>query len=666
MKIVLFLAVTGLSVTLGGPAAAQPARGGEPPATQAPDRVAEAYEQFLRAHLFQQDENTESAIAAYKRAMALDPTAGDIPADLAALYLRENRATEAMAAAEGSLKMSPKNREAHRVLGTLYASLASGAPETPRDGGREAARENLTRAIHHLEQAIEPPLPSPDANVRAMLARLYVAATSYDKAITLLADLVKQEPGWQDGPMLLTEAYSAAGRGAEAVAWLEEAAPDNPQLYGTLADFYGRERRWAQSAAAYERALKRSPRSFDLRVRMASSLLNAGSRADVIKARDALREALAMRGTEERALYLLSQAERRAGELESAETTARRLIAQNSKNPRGYLALAEALEEQRRFQPLVDALTPAITTFRSAADGAFAQSMLLPHLGFAYQELGQYDKAIATFEEARKVAPNDPSLVGYLIQAQLAANNFTVAAELARAARAENPTDLRLARLEAQALRRGGKVDEGIAILEQLTRGQNSEPAAHIALAQAYVDANRGSQAVKVLQDAQVKFPEETTITFELGAVLDRQKKFAESESVFRQLIARDPENAAALNYLGYMLADRGERLDESVRYLKRALAIDPENGSFLDSIGWAYFKNGQIDLALENLKRAADQLLTNSVVQDHYGDALFKAGRLDEAIEAWNRALSGDGDSVDRSDIDRKIRSARQKLPKR
>jgi hypothetical protein len=42
------------------------------------------------------------------------------------------------------------------------------------------------------------------------------------------------------------------------------------------------------------------------------------------------------------------------------------------------------------------------------------------------------------------------------------------------------------------------------------------------------------------------------------------------------------------------------------------------------------------------------------------------KLGRLDDAIAAWTRALSGDGDSIERSDIDRKIRAARQKLPKR
>ena len=52
--------------------------------------------------------------------------------------------------------------------------------------------------------------------------------------------------------------------------------------------------------------------------------------------------------------------------------------------------------------------------------------------------------------------------------------------------------------------------------------------------------------------------------------------------------------------------------------------------------------------------------------MQEHYGDVLAKMGRYDEAIAAWTRALAGDGDSVDRGDIDKKIRAARQKLPKR
>jgi tetratricopeptide (TPR) repeat protein len=373
-----------------------------------------------------------------------------------------------------------------------------------------------------------------------------------------------------------------------------------------------------------------------------------------------------MRGTDEGALYLLSAAERMTGDSAAAEFAARRLISQNGRNPQGYAALAEALDDQRKYQQIVDALAPAVSSLRGTNNSTAALRRLLPPLGFAYQELGQHDKAIAAFDEVRKASPNDQSFVGYLIQAHMLAKNYNTAADLAHAAREKTPDDLRLARLESQALRRAGKVDQGLAVLEELARRADAGAATHVSLAQAYVDANRGAQAIRTLQQAQLKFPDETAITFELGAALDKQKKYSESEAVFRQLIAREPDNAPALNYLGYMLAERGERLGESVEFIKRALAIEPENGSYLDSIGWAYFKDGKAQLALEHLQKAAEQLQTNSVIQDHYGEVLFKLGRFDDAIGAWNKALAGDGDAIDRSGIDRKIRSARQKLPKR
>jgi tetratricopeptide (TPR) repeat protein len=292
--------------------------------------------------------------------------------------------------------------------------------------------------------------------------------------------------------------------------------------------------------------------------------------------------------------------------------------------------------------------------------------MLLPHLGYAHQELGQYDQALAAFDEAHRLSPTDALVTGYWIDANISAKKYGAAVELARQARAENPKDLTLARLEAQALRLDGKPDEGVAVLEDALKGHADEPAAYVALAQIYQDAMRGPQAIKLLQDAQVKFPAATSIAFELGAVFDKQKNFAGAETVFRQVLAREPDNAGALNYLGYMLAERGERLDESVGYLKKALEQEPDNGSFLDSLGWAYFKAGKLDLAEENLRRAADQLKINSVIQEHYGQLLFKVGRFEDAIAAWNRALAGDGASIDRADIDRKIRDARQKLNKR
>jgi tetratricopeptide (TPR) repeat protein len=650
MRIVVLAAV--LSVSLPHAVAAQTV------SRQAPN-VAEAYAQFLLGHHLEEDDDVAGAVAAYKRAMALDPTAADITAQLAALYLRENKVQDAMSTAEQALKVAPANSEANRVLGIVYAALAEAS-----SGKNGKTDENLAQAIQHLERALEHPQGIPDPNLRATLARAYLNRGDFDKAIPLLSDLVKQEPGWDDGPVLLAEAYAGAGRTKDAIAWLEE--QNDPRLMPALGDFYEREQRWSDAANAYQRALQRSPRNAELKTRYASALLKTGERDDIGKARDVLTEVVAAR-PDVQSLYLLSQAQRRLGDSKGAEASARRAITQNSKNPWGYYALAEALEERREYQAVVTELAPIVAELRAKpTENAMASSLLLPHLGFAYQELGQYDKAIASFEEARKLAPKDPAISSYLIEANIAAKKYAAAADLARAALADNPDSLRLMRLQAQALRHAGKAEQGVAVLEEAVKNHADDPTAYIALAQLYSDLDRGPQAVKVLQDAQAKFPSDTSIVFELGAAYDKQKKFADAEAAFKQLIAKEPDNSAALNYLGYMLAERGERLEESISLLQKALTIDPDNGSYLDSLGWAYFKQDKLDLAENNLHRAADQLKTNSVIQDHHGDVLFKMGRLDEAIAAWTRALNGDGDSVNRGDIDKKIKTAKQKLPKK
>jgi tetratricopeptide (TPR) repeat protein len=665
MRVAVLVAGVALLAAGTAPVAAHalPAQTSADPSAKSGD----AYSQFMLGRHLESADDIPGAIAAFKRAAQLDPQSGDIVAELAGLYMRQSRLEEAIASGEQALKIEPANREAHRVLGIVYATLVESGRRNAR-GQQSAASmtENLTKAIQHLEQAIDRLLDA-DPNVRATLARLYLAAGANDKAIPLLADLVAQEPGWTDGPSLLAQAYAGAGRDAEAITWLEKAAVDDPDLYTTLASFYDRAHRPRDAAAAYAKALQASPRNADLKLQYALSLMQVGGKDSLSRARDLLAEVVAARPNDVRANFQLSQAQRRLGDLAGAEATARKVIAQNARSPMGYYALAMALEERRQYQSVVDALAPALADLRARPSNNPASDLglLLPHLGFAYQELGDYDKAIATFDEAHKLAPSDATVTAYLAQANLSAKKYGAVIEITRKARADNPDELRFARLEAQALRQSGKADEAVAVLQNFAK-QQDKPEAYVALAQIYSDTKRGADAVKVLQDAQAKFPGDTTIGFELGAVFDKQKKFADAEAAFRQVLQKEPDNAPALNYIGYMLAERGERLNESVDLLKKALAIEPDNGSYLDSLGWAYFKSDQLTLAVDNLQRAADQLKANSVIQDHYGDVLFKLSRFDEAIAAWTRALSGDNDSIDRPAIDKKIKSAKQKLGKK
>src|ERR1039457_1974119 len=75
-------------------------------------------------------------------------------------------------------------------------------------------------------------------------------------------------------------------------------------------------------------------------------------------------------------------------------------------------------------------------------------------------------------------------------------------------------------------------------------------------------------------------------------------KKYEGAEAEFRKVLELDADNAGAMNYLGYMLADRAVRLDEACQLIKKALDLDPQNGAYLDSLGWVYYRQGKLNEA--------------------------------------------------------------------
>jgi Flp pilus assembly protein TadD len=181
------------------------------------------------------------------------------------------------------------------------------------------------------------------------------------------------------------------------------------------------------------------------------------------------------------------------------------------------------------------------------------------------------------------------------------------------------------------------------------------------ALAAALQESGDTGRAVAVLEAASARVPEDSSLRFELGAAYDRDRRFEEAERVFREMIAGDPTQSEALNYLGYLLADRGERLDEAVSLIERALAVEADNPSYLDSLGWAYFRRGDFAEAQKPLERAAAALPNTSVIQDHLGDLYLQLKRFREAVGAFDRALSGDRIGIDSLEVSKKRDRARE-----
>ena len=154
------------------------------------------------------------------------------------------------------------------------------------------------------------------------------------------------------------------------------------------------------------------------------------------------------------------------------------------------------------------------------------------------------------------------------------------------------------------------------------------------------------------------------------GAMYEREKNYDAAEKAFRNVLMSDPENAGAMNYLGYMFADRGIRLEEAQQLISKALDLEPDNGAFEDSLGWVYYRLNKLDQAADELRLAVDKVGKDPTVHDHLGDVYFKQGKIREAIQQWEASMAewkvavpADQDAAESAKVAKKLEGARVRV---
>ena len=105
------------------------------------------------------------------------------------------------------------------------------------------------------------------------------------------------------------------------------------------------------------------------------------------------------------------------------------------------------------------------------------------------------------------------------------------------------------------------------------------------------------------------------------------------------KIISDDPDNAAALNALGYTLANRTDRLDEAEAFIKKAIDLKPDDAAIIDSYGWVLFLKGEVEDAVVILERAFAKSQDHEIAA-HFGEALWHSGKEAEAKEVFKRGL--------------------------
>jgi tetratricopeptide (TPR) repeat protein len=644
------------------------------------DRAA-AYYHYSLAHMYEEQvavygrsDLANKAIEEYRQAIEADPTSEYLTSGLAELYAKTGRIRDAVLEAQDILKRDPNNLEAHKLLGRIY--LRSLGPDVQENSS--GSQNVLKLAIEQYEQIVKIEPDSVDDHL--LLGRLYRLNNDLQKAESEFTTAVKLQPDSEEAVTTLAYLYNEEGDSAHAVQVLSS-IPDagrSAKLYSALGYTYEQQKQYKQAIEAYRHAIELDRDNLDAIRGLAENLMNDGQTEAALEQYKIIADA----NPEDAQTYLrIAEIYRKDGKFDLALENLKKAESMVQDSVEVPYNIAAVYQAQGRYDEAAQILQDLLKKSEKP-DSTYTQgernnrAVFLERLGTVYKDNGNTQAALDTFRKMLTLG-DENAVRGYqqLIDTYREAKQWQQATDVAREATQKLPKDRGLKMVYASQLADMGQPDAGLEQVKALLKGAPEDREVYITLAQMYSRLKRWPDAEQALDKAEqfsTKPDDKEYVDFLRGSTLERQKKYEPAEEMFRKVVTADPQNATALNYLGYMLADRGVKLDEALNLIRKAVDLDPANGAYLDSLGWAYFKLGKYDLAEENLIKAAQRIGTDPTVQNHLGDLYQKTGRLklaaahwERAVEEWNKTVAAEVDTTEFAQCQKKLESAKMKLAK-
>src|SRR5579872_1306162 len=652
---------------------------GQTPAAQTgagSDQKAEAYYHYALGHLYAEmaansgnrGEYFNKAIDNYRQAMKEDPSASFMSEELSDLYIQSGRLREAVTEAEDALKQNPNDLNQRRLLARIYTRLIGDSQQNRID-------ENmLHKAIEQYQKIGE--LDPNDSDTWIMLGRLQKVAQNSVESENAYKKALALDPNNEDALTGLAMVYNDLGDTKSASDLLRRAAEKNPsaRTLTALASTYEQMKDYPLAAETLKRALDQSPPNADeLKHALAQDLLLSDQLDESLK----LYQEMASEDPKDVQSQLrISQIYRQKGDFAKAQAASDKAKALDPDNLEIRYNEVNLLDAEGKLPQAITALKDMLdSTAKNTYTDAEKSNrvVLVERLGSLYRSNEQYTEAVAAF---RQIPDLDPDM-GARAEAQIIdtyrlAKDFTKAEQESDVAYKKYPNDRQVMTVRASVLADMGKGDEAVAITKKLLNGKDDVDT-YLKLAEIYEKMRNYPEMAKAIDQADKLAQgkdEKVTVYFMRGAMYEKQKMFDQAEAAFRQLLAMDPNNASALNYLGYMLAERNTHLQEALDLINKALHLDPNNGAYLDSLGWVFYQMNRLPEAEDNLKRSLERMARDPTVHDHLGDVYFRQGKLKEAIAQWQSSLKewqnsspGDIEPDEVAAVQKKLEGAKVRL---
>ncbi len=569
--------------------------------TQIPS--AASYAHFLRARLAHHDGEHRLALDELRLALASDDSSPFLMTELAEQFARMSDLEKAEGQLKKVIDVAPDYAPAQLMMGrVLYES------------------QKTTRARAHLARAIRLRPNDPDAYL--VLTQLCLDQGKVDEAMKVVDDLGAAVPGEPIGFRRLGLALAERGDSLRAEKLLTRAVDRDPgdlESWVTLAHIFETSARLPKAVDGYGRALERDPENVEVLLAAGRLALRMDNGADAHAYFDSL---LSLSRDPEQVVkvafsYLaVHQYGAAADVLDSARKTV--------DEPRLHFYAGLVHEKRKAWLKAAEAFEAVP---REMGDLTHEARM---HRAMCLSSAGQHKGALELFH---KVAEDKPDLPG-------------------------------LDAAHARAFERSAQPKESETLL---LRAFSTRPSVDLleAIGGFYDRQNRNAEAVSLFTSASQRQPKDEALLFALATALERLGSWQKSVEKMRGVLEANPANAAAMNFIGYTLADHGGDLDEAEKLVKKALDTRPDSAAYLDSMGWVLYKRGEFDKAVDYLERAVTEAPDEATLLEHLGDAALRSSKRSKAADAFKQALKlvlESPDTVDRrtqrADLERKLKS--------
>ncbi|MBI3680121.1 MAG: tetratricopeptide repeat protein [Acidobacteria bacterium] len=646
------------------------------PANNKPDK-ATAYYNYAMGHLYAElagaygnrGEYFTKAIQHYRLAIKADPAATLLVEELAELYIQSGRLRDAVSEAEDGLKQNPDDLNLRRLLGRIYTRLIG---DTQQNRVNE---EMLKKAIEQYTRIVE---KSPaEASTWLILGRLHKVAQNSVESEKAYKKALEIDPNQDEALTGLAMVYADVGDTRQAAELLKKASEKSPSVrtLAALAAAYEQLRDYSSASAALRKALEMQPQNTEIKRGLAQNLLLAEKLEEALD----LFQQLAVEEPRDAIAHLrISQIYRQQRKFDKAREAHKKAAEADPNSLEIRYNEISLLEAEGKAADAIDVLKQILsaTSKRNYNPGERSnRAVLLERLGYLQRTAEQFTQAIESFREMMKLDEEQAARASvHIIETYRMARELPKAFEEAKAAREKFPKERSVQAMYAFIAADAGKAAEAERMGRELYKDKKDRES-WVSLAQIYERTRNYAEMGKALDEAEKLSDdkeEKENIWFMRGAMYEKQKKYDAAEAEFRKVIASNPGNTSALNYLGYMLADRNTRVSEAHDLIRKALDLDPNNGAYLDSLGWALFRLNRLEEAEGLLKRALERTSRDPTIHDHLGDVYMKQGKVREAITHWQKSLkewettpASEHDSNEVAKVQKKLDTAKVRLAK-